>query len=387
MAISKITLNGVTQIDLTSDTVTASKLFDDYTAHGADGTVVTGSYVAPTARTSTDVTVSGDTVTIPAGAYSTQVQKSVASGTAGTPTASKGAVNNHSIAVTPSVTNSTGYITGSTINGTAVTVSASELVSGDKSITQNGSNIDVADYSTVTVNVSGGGGTVKLGALRPDAELVQSWSYDKLYVQDLENTIPAYSTSQSTLLASADLSPTKIVYMADYDYLLTQRILTMPIYSSSATGTGRFEYELNASVIEYVHYRDTEFLDGIVSTSTGTSTAYFNSYRLVYWSSSSLSSSSSSTKYGIYSTPVTSGLPNTTATYGTFTAKSPVFYIRGSSTYLNQTYWELMTDIRLQYVIELWRVPKTATPFGGFAWKSQVNHIIECARSQTRTLT
>lgn len=158
MAISKITLNGVTQIDLTSDTVTASKLFDDYTAHGADGTVVTGSYVAPTARTSSDVTVNGATVTVPVGAYSSQVQKSVASGTAGTPTASKGAVNNHSIAVTPSVTNTTGYITGSTINGTAVTVSASELVSGDKSITQNGSNIDVAEYSTVTVNVSGGGG-------------------------------------------------------------------------------------------------------------------------------------------------------------------------------------------------------------------------------------
>jgi hypothetical protein len=78
------------------------------------------------------------------------------SGTAGTPTATKGAVSNHSVSVTPSVTNTTGYITGSTKTGTAVTVSASELVSGDKSITENGNNIDVANYSTVSVNVSGG---------------------------------------------------------------------------------------------------------------------------------------------------------------------------------------------------------------------------------------
>lgn len=159
MAISKITLNGVTQIDLTSDTVTASKLFDDYTAHGADGTVVTGSYVAPTARTASDVSVSGATVTIPAGAYASQVQKSVASGTAGTPTATKGTVNNHSISVTPSVTNTTGYITGSTKTGTAVTVTASELASGNKAITQNGENIDVVGYSTVSVDVQSGGGS------------------------------------------------------------------------------------------------------------------------------------------------------------------------------------------------------------------------------------
>ena len=79
------------------------------------------------------------------------------SGTAGTPTATKGAVNNHAISVTPSVTNTTGYITGSTKTGTAVTVSASELVSGTLSITQNGT-ADVTNYASVDVSVSGGGG-------------------------------------------------------------------------------------------------------------------------------------------------------------------------------------------------------------------------------------
>jgi len=72
------------------------------------------------------------------------------SGTAGTPTATKGTVSNHSVSVTPSVTNTTGYITGGTKTGTAVTVSASELVSGTKSITGSGTT-DVTNYASASV--------------------------------------------------------------------------------------------------------------------------------------------------------------------------------------------------------------------------------------------
>lgn len=109
----------------------------------------TKTYIRPdgniniTASGSTDVT-----------AYATA---NVSAGTAGTPTASKGAVNNHSISVTPSVTNTTGYITGSTKTGTAVSVTASELVSGTLSITQNGT-ADVTNYAAVDVSVAGGAG-------------------------------------------------------------------------------------------------------------------------------------------------------------------------------------------------------------------------------------
>lgn len=103
-----------------------------------------------TQRSSNDLTVSGATVTVPSGYYSSQATKSVASGTAGTPTATKGTVSNHSISVTPSVTNTTGYITGSTKSGTAVTVTAAELVSGTVSITSSG-NTDVTNYATASV--------------------------------------------------------------------------------------------------------------------------------------------------------------------------------------------------------------------------------------------
>ena len=106
------------------------------------------------ARDSSDLTVSGATVNVPAGLYSSAASKSVASGTAGTPTASKGAVSNNSVTVTPSVANTTGYITGGTKTGTGVKVSASELVSGNKAITPSEtaqSGIDVANFKTVSV--------------------------------------------------------------------------------------------------------------------------------------------------------------------------------------------------------------------------------------------
>lgn len=118
---------------------------------GAISSAYVGSDI--TRRDSSDLTVSGATVTAPAGYYSEQATKAIASGIAGTPTATKGTVSNHSVSVTPSVTNTTGYITGGTVNGSAVSVSASELVSGNKAITENGTGIDVTNYATVSVAV------------------------------------------------------------------------------------------------------------------------------------------------------------------------------------------------------------------------------------------
>lgn len=178
MAFSKITVNGTTNMDVTATTATADKILAGYGCVGADGVWVDGSYVAPTARTASDVTVSGATVTIPAGAYSTQVSKSVSSGTAGTPTASKGTVSNHAISVTPSVTNTTGYITGSTKTGTAVTVSASELVSGSETKTSNGT-YDVTNLAELVVNVSGGGSSSMNVQVAQSTTRIASTTYTK----------------------------------------------------------------------------------------------------------------------------------------------------------------------------------------------------------------
>ena len=217
MAVSKVVLNGTTLMDTTQKTVTAGAMLNGTTALKNDGTDITGNIAT---KTSSNMTVSGATVTAPAGYYASDASKSVSSmtlptstaasatsgytskatvsrstsdqyiniptgynsagayykvsavanGTEGTPTATKGTVSNHQVSITPSVTNTTGYITGGTKTGTAVTVTASELASGSKSISANGTGIDVVGYSTVDVAVPSGGGNVFLVTLEFDDE-------------------------------------------------------------------------------------------------------------------------------------------------------------------------------------------------------------------------
>lgn len=190
---------------LITKSITANGTYNA-SSDSADGySSVTVNVSGGTPRTSTDLVVSGATVTAPAGVYATDASKSVATGTAGTPTASKGSVSNHSISVTPSVTNTSGYITGSTKTGTAVTVSASELVSGNLPITQNGNNIDCANYSTVSVNVSGSSknaqvvqsttrtGASTLTAIGAELTVSKTGTYDIYYSCFRTNTSSSYT--------------------------------------------------------------------------------------------------------------------------------------------------------------------------------------------------
>lgn len=92
---------------------------------------------------------------------------SVASGSA-TASATKGTVSNHSVTVTPSVTRTAGYINAGSASGTAVTVSASELVSGSQTITENGT-VDVTNLASVVVNVEGGGSSAQVDTALRDS--------------------------------------------------------------------------------------------------------------------------------------------------------------------------------------------------------------------------
>lgn len=136
--------------DVSGVTATAADVLNPKKFINSSGELDTGAI-----QTKTTLSRSGATITASAGYYASDVSASVPNGTLNTPTASKGSVSNHSITVTPKANVSVaGYLTSGERSGTAVTVSASELVSGTApTITANGTNIDVTNYKYVNVSV------------------------------------------------------------------------------------------------------------------------------------------------------------------------------------------------------------------------------------------
>lgn len=219
---------------------------EDYTGLGTvTVNAISSTYVGSgiTRRSSTDLTASGATVTVPAGYYSAQATKSVASGTAGTPTATKGTVSNHSISVTPSVTNTTGYITGSTKTGTAVTVSASELVSGSETKTSNGT-YDVTNLAELVVNVSSASPTIQSLSITPSTseQTFNSSSVDG-YKPVTVAAMPAITLPTAVSTTSSGTSKATLTLTGGTRYLniptgynSTAQYYTLSVANGSATG-------------------------------------------------------------------------------------------------------------------------------------------------------
>lgn len=125
-----------------------------------------------TARTESDITISGATVNVPAGLYSSAASKSVASGSVTAPSTISGTGSNVSasnntltltktVSVTPNVT-TPGYISSGTAGDSSVSLSASVSTRSSSDLTASGATVTApAGYygSNATKTISSGSAT------------------------------------------------------------------------------------------------------------------------------------------------------------------------------------------------------------------------------------
>ena len=239
-------------------------------------------------------------------------------------------------------------------------------------VTENGTYTatgGVDGYSPVSVNVSG---APKEYIIRQDAELIQQWTADEKIVEDLELTIPAYKTSAQVIHTGTALSPTITVDYTNYCYYILMRGLAIPTYNTTTKQKGRCDYGASAYLYELIEIPANTF-KSVDGTKTLTSrnaavTASGSSGRELYWTSATAIGVANNVTYGAY---VTGQAPTLSGT--TLTVKAPTYGIRGSTTYMTSGAWGTMTDIREQYVIEVYRAPKTTSQISLNGWQLSSN--------------
>lgn len=227
---------------------------------------------------------------------------------------------------------------------------------------------------------------LKMGALRPDAEMVKSWSYDKSLVDDWELSVPAYSTTAVTVKAGEAESQTYTLDYANYNYYVIQRMLSIPEYSIATKGKGRVEYWIASYIYEIAEIPANSLRTLVDSSKILTSRSVSVAaagvfYRSLYWSSGTAIAAYSSAAYTVAQAVVAP-----TVSSGVLTVSTPNCTMRGSSTYFSQTYWDAITDIRYQWIAELYRAPKNHLNLDGWGTATQMLRVIDCVNNPTHKL-
>ena len=246
---------------------------------------------------------------------------------------------------------------------------------------------DIANGKKAFVNGSlitgsASGGTAVWGALRPDAELWKTYTYDKLAVEDEGLTIPAYSTSAMTLKTATNIEQLNVDYNS-YHYFVLVRMLSYPIYSTETPQKGRFEWHIMSyyyDVNQFPKNYFSSFSDPSKKYSAALQAGNSCSAYIIGYHASATSFTAARQNYGTYQTP------SVTIAATTITVKYPALLLRGSTTYFTSANWSLMTDIRYQSVINVFRAPRDGHGNDGWTTFEQLARDWDCAQTNDRKL-
>ena len=249
----------------------------------------------------------------------------------------------------------------------------------------------ITGYNKYGVKLTGtaSGGSIKRGVIRPDEELVESWSYDKLWIEDEGETLPAYSTNAVTLKASEQLTVSHHWDLDNYKYFVLARGLVIPIYNISTIARGRVEWAESNGAYELVAI-EPDTIPALVDPTkfiTSRAVAWISSggpfYRMPYYTNSAGQLSLyAATSYGVWCS-----LSSPSYASGQLYINSPAFFLRCQANVFDQPFYEALDDIRFQWKIELWREPIGSMQYDGWTANQEFEHILDCVKSASHTLT
>lgn len=259
--VNKVVYGDTTVMDITDTTATAADVVSGHDFYLKTGQKVSGSIQT---KSSSDLTASGNTVTVPAGYYAEQETKSVATTTHPDPTAS---INTTTGVVTASHTQGTGYVTGGTTTGTLnLTTKAATTITPTES-----------EQMAVAANVYTLG-QIKVGAISSSyiGSSIALRSSTDLTVSGATVTAPAgyYSSDASKAVATMTL-PTAATSSATSGYTskatinrsTSDQYINIPVGYNPAGGYYKISAVANGSVTA------PSSISGTTATiSTGTNT-------------------------------------------------------------------------------------------------------------------
>ena len=256
---------------------------------------------------------------------------------------------------------------------------------GNNKVDMTGINlVGIIPTGTKTTNVP----QMQRSILRTDAVKVETWSYDKLWIEDEGNTLPEYSTNSVVLKASEELTVTHEWDVDNYKYFVLERGLAIPIYNTDTIARGRVEWSSSNCAYELVCPEGGTFhalvdpTKAYGSRALGWSTSGGIFYRMPYFTNSSSLSVYAATSYGLWISMVSPSYGS-----GKMQINSPQFTLRCQPNVFDQQFYEALDDIRFQWIIELWREPIGSLDYDGWVVNQELNKILECVYSSDHKLT